>query len=361
MDTAAVGAGKRAQSDGTFSEGMKAELQLLRQFGVKLKAGLAVEKCLAALVGETKNRRLREACKAMHAQMARGSTLSLAMRDQLTFDAAAARIVELGEQAGNLEAALANASDYLERTGRLDRAMHHAVAKPLNVLILVLLAIFIATVSLSFLVKEALPEPSTLHHATLGLANQVGIKVAQVVRKVWPFLGVLGLLNFLALQLLPRRPGARVAIERVALKLPLAAAATRATAQARFVRTVGTLMRTGALLGEAMALAAATAKHLFMRTALALTVQKIEAGKPYIEAMVEGGFLRRRDINTVQAAERRGELATFMLAFADECEREAFERIGTLTSVAHTAVVALLGLAIAAVVLSLYVPVFVSS
>jgi type II secretory pathway component PulF len=49
-----------------------------------------------------------------------------------------------------------------------------------------------------------------------------------------------------------------------------------------------------------------------------------------------------------------------MLTFADECEREASERVGVLKTVAHTAVVVLLGLAIAAVVLSLYVPVFVS-
>jgi type II secretory pathway component PulF len=339
---------------------MEAELRLLRQFAVKLKAGLSVEKSLAALVGETKDRRLRSACKAMHAQVARGDSLALAMRDQPAFDAAVVRIVELGDQAGNLKAAMANASDYLERAGRLRRAMHQAVAKPLTVLTLVLLAIFIAGVSLSFLVKEVLPAPGTLHHTMLGLADQIAIRVAHVVRKVWPYVGVLGLVNFLALQLLPRRPGARAAIDQVALRIPLVAAATRATAQACFVRTVGILMRTGALLGEAMSIAAETATHPFMHSALALTVREIEAGKPYVEAMVEGGFLRRRDINTVQAAERRDELGTFMLTFADECEREASERVGTLTTFAHTAVVVLLGLAIAAVVLSLYVPVFVS-
>jgi type II secretory pathway component PulF len=49
-----------------------------------------------------------------------------------------------------------------------------------------------------------------------------------------------------------------------------------------------------------------------------------------------------------------------MLSLADDCEREATDKVGTLTTVAHTAVVAVIGLAIAAVVLSLYVPVFVS-
>ena len=109
-----------------------------------------------------------------------------------------------------------------------------------------------------------------------------------------------------------------------------------------------------------MSIAAETAPQPFMRDALALTVRKIEAGKPYLEAMVEGGFLRRRDVNAVQSAERRGELATFMLTFADECEWEASDAVRTLTTVAHTVVVVLLGLAIAAVVLTLYVPVFVS-
>jgi len=213
---------------------------------------------------------------------------------------------------------------------------------------------------LSFLVKDVLPEASVSHHAMLSLADRMALKVAAVVRVGWPYVGVLGFLNFLALHLLPRHPRARVVLDQVALKMPLVAAATRATAQACFVRTVAILMRTGSLLGEAMGIAAQTATHPFMRAALVRTVRKIEAGKPYVEAMVEDGFLRRRDINAVQSAERRGELGTFMLSLADDCEREAHDKVGTLTTVAHTGVVVLLGVAIAAVVLSLYVPVFVS-
>jgi type IV pilus assembly protein PilC len=238
--------------------------------------------------------------------------------------------------------------------------MHSAVAKPLNVLSLVLLAVFIAAVALSFLVKEVLPEVGASQHVALTLADRIAIQVAGVLRVAWPVLGMLGFLSFLALQLLPRHARVRTILDQVALRLPLVAAAMRATAQACFMRTVGILMRSGAQLGEAMAIAAQTTTYSFMAKSVALTVQKIEAGKPYIDAMVEDGLLRRRDINAVQSAERRGELGTFLLALADDCERQAAERVGTLTTVAHTAVVVLLGLAIAAVVLSLYVPVFVS-
>ena len=360
MDTEAGAANKRSPSEGPYSVGMEAELRLVHQFSVKSKAGLSSEKCLAALVGETRNRRIRAACKDMHAQVTQGSSLSRALAGQPVFDAAVVRLVELGEQTGNLKGALANVADYLERVGRLRRAMHNAVARPLNVLSLVLLAIFIAAVVLSFLVKQVFPEVNASHHAMLSLTDRIAIQVAEVVRVGWPYVGVLGFLNFLALQLLPRHPGARAGLDQVALKMPLVAAATRATAQACFARTVGILMRTGSLLGEAMEIAAQTATYPFMRKAIASAIQKIEAGRPYIEAMVEGAFLRRRDVNTVQSAERRGELGTFMLTLADDCEREASDKVGTLTTVAHTAVVVLLGLAIAAVVLSLYVPVFVS-
>lgn len=360
MDTVAATANKPIQPEGSFSVGMEAELRFVRQFSVKAKAGLSAEKCLVALAGETKDRRMRAACKAMQAQVAQGRSLSRALATQPAFDAIVVRLVEFGEQAGNLRGALANAVDYLERVGRLRRAMHNAVARPLNVLSLVLLAIFIAAVVLSFLAKEVLPEASASQHVALTFADQVAIKVAGVFRAVWPYLGVLGFFNFLALKLLPRHARTRASLDQVVLRLPLVAAATRATAQACFIRTVGILMRAGALLGESMAIAAKAASHPFMRNAVALTVQKIEAGKPYIDAMVEDGLLRRRDINAVQGAERRGELGTFMLALADDCEHEASEKVGTLTTVAHTAVVVVLGLAIAAVVLSLYVPVFVS-
>jgi type II secretory pathway component PulF len=360
VDTAAGAEYQRARSDATFSVGMEAELRFMRKFSVKSKAGLSAEKCLAALGGETRNRRMRAACRAMRAQVAGGMPLSRAMRGQSGFDAAVVRLVEFGEQTQNLRGALANVVDYMERVGRLRRAMHNAVARPLNVLSLVLLAVFIAAVALSFLVEEVLPEVNASHHATLSFADRIAIKVAELVRVGWPYVGVLGFLSFLTLHFLPCHSKSRAGLDQLALKMPLVSAATRATAQACFVRTVAVLMRTGAPLGEAMALAARTATHAFMCDALARTVHKIESGKPYIEAMVEDGFLRRRDVNAVQGAERRGELGMFMLTFADECERESSEKVGTLTTIAHTAVVVVLGFAIAAVVLSLYVPVFIS-
>ena len=359
MDTVAGEAISQNQPIRASSEGMEAQLRFVRQFLVKLKAGLSVEKCLAALVGETKNRRLRAACKEMHAQVAQGSSLSLALRRQTTFDASVVRLVDNGEQAGNLKAALANAADYLEDIGRLRRAMQNAVAKPLDVLSLVLLAIFIAVVALSFLVKEVLPAANATRHATVSLVDRVAIGVSEVVRVAWPYVGMLGALCFLALHSLPRLPRARAGLEIVALRLPLVAAALRATALACFFRTIGILMRAGAILGEAMEIAALSAESRFMRDAIALTVQRIEKGKPYIDAMVEDGFMRRRDVNAVQAAERRGELGAFLLALADDREREASGKVSTLRAVAHTTVAVLLGIAIVAVLLGLYVPVFV--
>ena len=360
MDTVAGAANRRPQAGSAFSVGMEAELRFIRQFAIKLKAGLSVAKCLAALASETKHRRLRAACVAMSAQVAAGSRLSQALASQPLFDAGVVRLVELGEQTSNLKGALANAADYLERVGRLRLAMHHGVVKPLNVLTLVLLAVFIAAVSLSFLVREIFPVATSPHLGSLTSADRIAIRIAEVVRLAWPYVGVLGLLNFLALKLIPRQPKARAILEQVALRVPLVAGPTRATALACFTLTVAILMRAGALLGEAMVVAAQTATQAYMRDTILASVRKIEAGKPYLETMVEDGFLRRRDMNVVQTAERRGELAPFMMGFAGDCEREASEKIRSLTAVAHTMVVLLLGLAIAGVVLGLYVPVFVS-
>ena len=293
------------------------------------------------------------------AQVAQGNTLSRALAGEPVFDAAVVRIVEMGEQTGQVKGALANAADYLERVGRLRRSMHNAVTKPLNVLTLVLLAIFIAAVALSFLVREVLPDAMILHHASLSATDRLALKISKAVRVAWPYVGMLGFVNFLLLKLLPRQPRARAIIEQVALGLPLVASATRATARACFFRTVAILMRSGALLNDGVTMAGQSATYAFMRNAVAQSVRKIGAGKPYLEVLVEDGFLHRRDVNAVQSAERRGDLGVFMLALADDCEREAVERVRTLTTVAHTTVVLLLGVTIAAVVLGLYVPVFI--
>jgi type IV pilus assembly protein PilC len=336
------------------------ELLFVRQFSVKLKAGLSVEKCLAALTAETKNRSLRTACKEMHAQVAQGCPLSLAMREHTgAFDDCVVRLVEAGEQGGNLKAALASVAQYLEHVGGLRGAMHNAVAKPLDVLSLVFLALFIAVVMLAFLVKETLPGASGVHHAAANTADQVAITVAGIVRTVWPVVGVLGALFFLTLRLAPRYPATRAGIDLLARKLPLLSSASLAAALACFARTVGALMGGGATLGEAMEIAARTASNLSMQNAIGQTMRKIETGKHYVEALIEAGFIHRRDANTIQTAERRGGLGEFILTLAEGYERDASDKIRVLTTVVHCGVVLVVGAAIASAALTLYVPVFI--
>jgi type II secretory pathway component PulF len=342
--------------------GMDEVLRFARQFSVKLKAGLSPEKCLAALANESKGRQLRVICQEMRVQVGQGCPLSLAMRAHPgAFDECVIRLVDTGEKAGNLRGALAAAADYLERVHAARMGLHAAVARPLNVLALVLLAVFIATVILSFVASEVLPASLALGPVSgLNLPDRMAVRVAESVRLVWPFVGVFGACCFLALQLLPRLPGTRAALERLAVKLPLLKSAWSSTGLACFARTVSVQMKAGAMLGDAMAVAAQTAGTVPLREAIARTIARIEAGRPYLEALVEDGFLLRRDVNAVQSAERRGDLAGFMQATAEDYERKARANVGKLKTLTHTTSVIALGVTIVAVVLTLYVPVFVT-
>jgi type II secretory pathway component PulF len=340
--------------------GMTAELRFVRQLSVKLKAGLSLEKGLAALGVETQNRRLRNACKTLHAQVMHGCPLALAMREQSdVFDDCVVRLVEAAEQNGDVAAALPSVAQYLERIGNLRRAMHHAVDKPLNVLAMVLLAIFISVVGLAFLERETLLPASGASHAAVSNADQVAIKVAGLVRVAWPFVAAAGAMCFLILRVAPDHPRSRAWLDLLALKLPLLAGAVRLTGMASFIRSVGILMRSGAALWEAMQIGADAVTNLSMRQTIARTVDEIEKGKPYVEALVEAGLLRRRDVNTVQAAERRGALTDAMLTLADGYEREAADQVRRLTALVQSGGVFVAGIAILGAVLTLYVPVFI--
>jgi|GEM_PF-3698278 len=336
-------------------------LRFVRQFSVKLKAGLSLDKCLAALVSETKNRSLRRACLSMHEDVVRGDSLSLAMRNQAgLFDVCVVGLIERGEQTRKLRAALAGVADYLENRGSLEQGLRGAVRRPLDALSYVLLATFIATVVLSFLVKDVLHVTGAAQSAQLTDLDYVAFAVAKAVRVAWPYLGVGGLLCFLAAQFLPRNPNARKWIDAVALRLPLLGPAVRSAGVALIVRVVGLRMQAGNTMAQGMEIAAATALNSSVRDHLVATMQKIQNGKPYIDALVEANILRLGDVTAVQAAERRGELGALMLTLAKDREREAESDVKRLRSVTHTLVVAVLGLAIVGVVLTLYVPVFIA-
>ena len=335
-------------------------LRFLRQLQVKLKAGPSVDKALAALATETKNKRLRVACKGMQAQLVAKRSLANAMAAQLgMFDACVLRLIDEGEQTGNLRSALAAATDHVQRAGELRERLRSAMAKPLDALLLILLAVFVAAVALSFLAKEFLPAAAGVRSGTLSAADVVAIRAAGLLRAFWPAVGVAGALNFAAVHLLPRIPRTRALLDSLALRLPLLRGAYRQTRLACFAWTIGILLRAGVRLDEAMQVAAVNASDKVMRDTITGTTRAIEAGKPYIDAMADAGLLRRRDMSAISAAERRGELANAILSAAENYQREAKDKVARLRVVSQTAVVLVLGLAIVSVVLTLYVPVFV--
>ncbi len=336
-------------------------LRFVRQLSVKLKAGLSPTKALAALSGETRHRGMRQACAAMHASVAVGGTLALAMRAQgAAFDPVVIGLVDWGEKSRKLRIALSSIADYLEHRDELRRGLRRALSAPLDALWYVMLATFVAAVALSFLVREVLPAVAPGGGGAISVLDRVASYVADGLRVAWPWVGLLGFLGFVASRLAPRFDGMRAWLDALAVKLPLVGDAVRTSGVALFLRTAGIWMEVGGTLVQAMAGAAITAPNTFVRDLIFAARKKIEEGKPHIETLLEAGFLRLGDVATVQAADRRGQLGQVLLTLAQDREQEAiadFKRLGAAT---HTLVVALLGLAILAVVLTLYVPVFVT-
>ena len=265
MANPTVQAQRQTAGDGTPVEA-EALLRLVRQFSVKLKAGLSVEKSLAALAGETRNRRLRRACAALHVSAAAGGSLALAMRAQgSAFDPFVIGMVEWGEKAKKLRPALASIADYLEHRARLERGLRGAVAQPLDALSFVLLATFVAAVVLAFLVKDVLPATHAAEGAAISAMDRISSRGAEAVRAAWPWVGAAGFVAFLATRFVPGHPGARAWLDRVALKLPLVGVAIRTSGIALFLRTVGIWMQAGGTMAQAMAGAAVTAANGCMR------------------------------------------------------------------------------------------------
>ena len=339
-----------------------AVLTLVRQLATKLKAELSLDKSLAALSSDRRSSRaLRDVCTAMQDSVSRGVSLSAVMREHgCVFDDCVVRLVEIGEETGNVKAALSTAAEYLGRLADRRRRLRNAFSKPLDLFALVLLAVFAAVVTLSFLVKEALPPITSLHLGGLSLADKIAISVAHGVRSAWPFVALLGLLGFLALHILPRLPRVRAVLDSLALEIPILCGAVQAASLASLADTVSFLMLAGCLMDEAMTIAAQTAGNQTVRKVILRTIAEIEGGKPYLDAWVERGLLRRRDVAAAQTAERRGQLQDFFKGLAADYQSQAAEQIGTLKAFVHTGVVLSLGLIIVAVVLTLYVPTFIA-
>ncbi len=325
---------------------------LTRELSVMLSAGQDIDHALRFLVETAENGRTQRMLQALRDSVRGGKSLaaSLAEHPQV-FSRLYVSLVRAGEAGGKLAESLAHLADLLERESRLAATIQSALTYPI---LLMIASVGTIVLLLTYVLPQFTPIFAQAG-AQLPAPTRVLIAVGDFVRDDGAIM-LIGLLAvFLILYRALREPAARMAAERVVLKVPIVGTLIRRVQAARFTRTLGTLLRNGVGLVHALGIGQDVLSNLSAASLVGRAISKVKAGSRLAAALASEEFFPVQTIHLIQLGEETGKLAEMALRAADIHDEQVHNTVQRMVALLVPCVTIVMGLVVAGIVGSLIV------
>ena len=328
-----------------------------------VRSGLPLPDAIRALGKEMRTGRLRELCASLAQDLESGTSLSDALAgDHTGIPEMYANMLRAGEESGNLPAVLTQIVKHGRERYAFASRMRAALVYPF------FSAVFCSIIALGLFIF-VLPKHQEIFYslsAELPEITQITFTIVNALRFSPTEAGVLayGLIGAaIAAQIAwnrMRRSSGSIgrATEHMVRLLPLWGPATRASAECNFARTLDVMLKSRVALPEALVTAGASSDSAITQMKAIVTANAVSNGKPLGEALTETGLLRTSYAWLVAQGESRESLEEAVERLANISSREAQARLDSVLRYQPILALALVGLGVLIMLLSVFLPIF---
>jgi type IV pilus assembly protein PilC len=327
-----------------------------RQFSVMVNAGVAIVRCLGILSEQCGNPKLKKALLDISASVQQGNSLADAMsKHPECFDQLYVSMVEAGEAGGVLDEVLNRISKLLEDMARLQNQIKSAMAYPVTVGIIALVAFFGMTIFLVPIFAGIFTDIG----GELPALTQFMLFLSGILRSWLVLIPIVGIIviSFL-LRMYYKTPMGRLQIDGFFLKMPLFGDLNEKSAVARFCRIFGTLTRSGVPVLQCLDIVCNTIGNQVLVNAVIAAKDEIQQGGVISLALQKRNIFPPLAIQMISIGEETGELDSMMMKVADFYEDEVEQAVKSLTSLIEPLMMVGIAVMVGTILLSMYLPMF---
>ena len=326
-----------------------------RQFATMVNSGLPILRALAILSEQTQNKELAKILVEVRMAVEQGSSLSGALeKHPKAFNDLFISMVRAGETGGVLDDVLLDLADMIEKEVELRRKIKSAMTYPVVVLVMVM---GIMAVMLLFIV----PQFETIY-ADLGsklpLPTRILLGVSDAVRTYWwMFLG-LTIAGVWFFRRYKKTPDGRLRVDQLKLKTPVFGPLFHKVALARFSSTFGMLLKSGVPILQAMDIVKETVNNKVIARAVEDVKGSIREGESIAKPLGKHEVFPPMVVQMLSVGEETGAVDTMLEKVAQFYNQEVEATVDALTSLIEPLMIAVIGGAVGASVIALYLPMF---
>ncbi|MGB7437414.1 MAG: type II secretion system F family protein [Candidatus Acidiferrum sp.] len=329
-------------------------LVLNQQFNTLIKAGLPILRALDLLATRASAPKLRPILTQIRDRVREGKSLSEAVEEAGVFSKVYSTAILAGEKSGNLSGVLEYYIAYQKVSTGVQKKLLAALVYPT-------LLIITASAIVTYLVTFVVPKFGMLYR-DLGVELPTPTKILIAVTvdyRIYILAGIaLIVLAILGIFLWSRSEQGGVAFDRIKFKVPVLGPTLLKFQVAQFCRTLGTLLTGGTPLVAALATASESIQSKLVRGTVSQATQMVREGESLHGALSANRVMPEMALDMIEVGETSGALAPMLNSVAEFYEEEVSLKLGAMVSLIEPILLIFMGLLVAGILISLYLPIF---
>ena len=320
-----------------------------------IRSGYPILKSIETIAVRVKNIHLKEILLKVESDIRSGKALSEAFLPyENMFSKVYTASLMAGERSANLAGTIGRYVQYAKIVSQTKSKIRSALIYP------TLLMIF-SFILVGVLINFILPRFATFFQdfqAEMPAITTTLISFAVAVRRnillILLFLAAL----FLAFLRLRKNEKAQVAFDKFKLRIPYGRTLWRESGISLFSRTLGLLLEAGISLLSAIGIACRAVPNKFLVWSMRGVPDSIKNGQSLTETLAGTGVFPGLALDMVRIGEASANLQGMLAEVADFYDERIRARIDTLVSLIEPIVIIFMGLIVAGMLLSVYLPIF---
>jgi type IV pilus assembly protein PilC len=329
-------------------------LILNQQFNTLIKAGLPILRALDLLATRATAPKLRPVLTQIRDRVREGKSLSEAVDEAGVFTKMYSTAILAGEKSGNLSGVL----DYFIAYQRVSTGVKKKI---LATLVYPTLLVSVAAVIVTYLVTVVIPKFALLYRDLgVDLPGPTKFLVTVTVDYRYYVLGLIAafFLTLLGIFFWSRSEEGGVAFDRLKFRIPILGETLLKFQVAQFCRTLATLLTGGTPLVSALQTASESITSKLVRGTVGRATQMVREGESLHGALSSSRVMPEMALDMIEVGESSGALAPMLNSVAEFYEEEVGLRLGAMVAVIEPVILIFMGLLVAFILISLYLPIF---
>jgi type IV pilus assembly protein PilC len=326
-----------------------------RQFATMINSGLSLLRALTILTEQTENPELARLLGEVRNDVETGNSLSASLgKYPKVFPPLMVNMTRAGEVGGFLDSVLLQIAENYEAEVKLRSKIKSAMTYPVVVLCLAMVAL---VVMLTFVVPTFAKMFVTLG-SKLPAPTQMLVTLSHAMKFLIPLMIIGGIGGMVTWSKIKHKEEVRRRVDPLKLKIPVFGPLFQKVALSRFARNLGTMIRSGVPILQALDIVADTTGNYVMTMAVRDIQDSVRRGESLTQPLSQHDIFPPMVAQMMAVGEDTGALDAMLTKVSQFYDQEVEATTEALTALIEPLMIAFIGGLIGSMIVCLYLPIF---